>query len=255
MNETDVIANSKSKEHPDGIVVGPNKPDAIQFARVIKKLAIKLDAIGMGDIRFVEPDAAGEDLFGKCLDEMVKDSYLIGKIEHWGIHDYGNDADNYHKIVNRPKNSNKSYWVTETAGINNLFGQLDDNPNTVIFWDGFDCVYQHARRNNYGSFPLNDWVFWIEEQGKPLLAYNSKDQSWIPRKQFYEYTQLFKFIKPGAIRIESNNINEKLAVYAFLSPNDQLGNWRSQQQHRTSETVWNNEESAKSEKPLKIVVT
>ena len=58
MNEADVVSVSKSAEHPDGIVEGPNMPDAVQFARVIKKLAKKLDTIGMSDIRFVAPDAA-----------------------------------------------------------------------------------------------------------------------------------------------------------------------------------------------------
>ena len=67
MNETDVIAMSKSAEHPDGIVEGPNIPDAVQYVRVVRKLAMKLDAIGMDDIRFVAPDAAGDRLFGDCL--------------------------------------------------------------------------------------------------------------------------------------------------------------------------------------------
>ena len=62
MNETDIMAMTKSAEHPDGIVEGPNIPDAIQYVRVIRELAEKLDAIGMGDIRFVAPDAGSETL-------------------------------------------------------------------------------------------------------------------------------------------------------------------------------------------------
>ncbi|BBE18603.1 hypothetical protein AQPE_2766 [Aquipluma nitroreducens] len=222
MNETDVISGSKSAEHPDGIVEGPNMPDAVQFIRVIKKLAKKLDAIGMSDIRFVAPDAAGDHLFASCLDEMVKDSYLMSKLVCWGVHNYSNDADNYQKIVSRPANLNKSYWVTEIAGIDNLFGQIDDNPTAFLFWDGFDCVYQHARRNGYGSIPPNDWVFWIKEQGKPLIAYNPEDKNWVPRKQFYEYAQLFKFLKPGASRIATSIIKDTPAIYAFVNPNMQL---------------------------------
>jgi O-glycosyl hydrolase len=222
MNETDVISRSKSADHLDGIVEGPNMPDAVQFVRVIKKLAKKLDAVGMSDIRFITPDAAGDHLFASCLNEMIKDSYLIGKIAHWGVHDYGNNAKNYYRIVNNPSNPNKSYWITETAGIDNLFGQLDDNSKAIIFWDGFDCVYQHARRNSYGSLPPNDWVFWIGEKGKPLIEYNAREQIWIPRKQFYEYAQIFKFIKPGAVRVASTNENENLTTYAFLNTDKQL---------------------------------
>jgi O-glycosyl hydrolase len=223
INETDIISLTKSKEHPNGIVEGPNMSDAIQFTRVITKLAKKLDAIGMSDIRFVAPDAGGDGLFGKCLDEMVKDPFLMNKLACWGVHDYGNDADYYLKIVNRPANPNKSYWITETAGIANIFGQLDDNPTAIFYWDGFDCVYQHGRRNGYGSVPPNDWVFWFgEKEGKPLIEYNALEKNWIPRKQFYQFAQLSRFIKPGAIRIAATCKNDNLVLYAFLNPDNQL---------------------------------
>ena len=223
MNETEILSTTKNDDHPNGIVEGPNMPDHVQFTRVLKKLAAKLDAIGMSDIRFVTPDAAGDALFSAILDEMVKDSGLMSKLACWGVHDYGNDAANYQKIVSLHPNPNKTYWVTETAAIANLFGQLDDNPAAFILWDGFDCVYQHARRNGYGDLPPNDWVFWFgEKDGTPLIKYSAKEQNWIPRRQFYEYAQLFKFIKPGAVRIAATSEKNNPAMYAFVNPNKQL---------------------------------
>jgi O-glycosyl hydrolase len=223
MNETDVISGSKSADHPDGIVEGPNMPDAIQYVRVIRKLAKKLDAIGMGDIKFVAPDAASDRLFGECLDEMVKDSCLMRKLACWGVHQYGNDAINYLNIINRPSNPNKSYWVTETAGIRNMLGQLDDNASAYIFWDGFESVYQHSRRNGYGSVPPNDWVFWLAgEEGKPLIEYIQSDKSWKPRKQFYEHAQLMKFIKPGSVRLGITCQESAIVVYAFRNPDGNI---------------------------------
>jgi len=68
MNETDIMAMTRSADHPDGIVEGPNIPDAIQYVRVVRKLAGKLDAIGMSDVRFVAPDSGGDRLFSECLD-------------------------------------------------------------------------------------------------------------------------------------------------------------------------------------------
>ncbi len=73
INETDIVSSTKKPERPDGIVEGPNMPDAGQYVRVIRKLAQKLDRTGMGDIRFAAPDAAGEKLFSACFDEMIKD--------------------------------------------------------------------------------------------------------------------------------------------------------------------------------------
>lgn len=223
MNETDIISRTKNAKHPKGIVEGPDMPDAVQFTRVIKKLAEKLDAIGMSDIRFVTPDGGdGDILFSACLNEMVKDSYLMGKLACWGVHQYGKDSGNYQKIISNPVNQNKSFWVTETAGIKNMLGQLDDDPKALIFWDGFDCVYQHGRRNGYGDVPPNDYIFGWKEEGKPLIEYIASTKSWKPRKQFYEHAQIMKFIKPGATRIETKGSDNNLVFDAFSNSNGEL---------------------------------
>jgi hypothetical protein len=216
MNETDIMSMTKSADHPDGIVEGPNMPDAYQYVRVVRKLAEKLDAIGMNDIRFVAPDAGSERLFGDCLDEMIKDSCLMGKLAFWGVHQYGDDAANYFNTIYRSAYPTKSFWVTETAGIRNMLGQLDDNASAYIFWDGFDCVYQHGRRNGYGSVPPNDWVFWLAgDEGKPLIEYIAADKSWMPRKQFYEHAQLMKFIRPGSVRIGITGQDSNIVACAY----------------------------------------
>ena len=223
MNETDIMAITKSTRHPDGIVEGPNIQEAVQYVRIVRKLAIKLDAIGMSDIRFVAPDSGGDRMFGDCLDEMVKDHYLMGKLECWGVHQYGNDAGNYQKRIFKSSFPTRSFWVTETAGISNMLGQLDDNATAYICWDGFDCVYQHGMRNGYGSVQPNDWVFWLAgEEGKPLIEYIEATKSWRPRKQFYEHAQVMKFVRPGAVRIGITGQDTSLSASAWLNPDGNL---------------------------------
>ncbi len=223
MNETDIMAMTKSIDHPDGIVEGPNIPEAVQYVRIIRQLAEKLDAIGMSDIRFVVPDSGGDRLFGACLDEIVRDEYLMGKLKCWGVHQYGSDAGNYRNRILKSSYPTRPFWVTETAGISNMLGQLDDNASAYIFWDGFDCVYQHGTRNGYGSVPPNDWVFWLPgEEGKPLIEYIEATASWKPRKQFFEHAQIMKFVKPGAIRIGITGQDSSLSAYAWLNPDGNL---------------------------------
>jgi O-glycosyl hydrolase len=223
MNETDIIGMTKNAEHPDGIVEGPNVADAVQWVRVVRKLGEKLDAIGMSDIRFVAPDAGGDRLFGDCLNEMVKDSSLMHKLARWGVHDYGNDAGNYWNIVSRSPYPTRPYWVTETAGIKNMLGQLDDNATAYIFWDGFDCIYQHGRRNGYGNVPPNDWAFWFKsDEGKPMLEYIAPASSWKPRKQYFEHAQIMKFVKPGSVRIGVTGQDSTLSAYAFCNPDGKI---------------------------------
>jgi hypothetical protein len=119
--------------------------------------------------------------------------------------------------------------VTETARISHMLGQLDDNASSYIFWDGFDCVYQHGRRNGYGSVPPNDWVFWFgPKDGTPLIEYIPATQTWKPRKQFYEHAQLMKFIKPGSLRI---GITGQYSIcLCLLQPRRKAGHHRQKQQ-------------------------
>jgi O-glycosyl hydrolase len=223
MNETDIVGLTVSAEHPLGLVEGPNVPDAVRYVRIVGKLAKKLDDIGMSDVKFVAPDAGGEVLFFAILNEMVKDPYLMNKLECWGVHQYGNDAENFLKKIKLSPYPTKPYWVTETARISHMLGQLDDNAKAYIFWDGFDCVYQHGRRNGYGSVPPNDWVFWFgPKDGTPLIEYLPGTKSWKPRRQFYEHAQLMKFIKPGSLRIGITGQDSTLSAYAFCNPEGQL---------------------------------
>jgi len=223
MNETDIMAMTRSARHPDGIVEGPNIPEAVQYVRIVRKLAGKLDAIGMSDIRFVAPDSGGDRLFGDCLDEMVRDEYLMGKLKCWGVHQYGSDAGNYRNRIFKSSYPTRPFWVTETAGISNMLGQLDDNATAYIFWDGFDCVYQHGMRNGYGSVQPNDWVFWLAgEEGKPLIEYSESTESWKPRKQFFEHAQIMKFVRPGSIRIGITGQDSSLSAYAWLDSDGNL---------------------------------
>jgi len=198
---------------------GPNVKDPVQFTRVLHKLAARLDGLGMSDVRFSSPDAAGGGHFGGCFDRMIQDPLVLGKMDHWGVHNYGNDAGGYWSTINGAAIANKRYWVTETAVIANLLGQLDDQATGYLFWDGFDCVYQHGRRNGYGDVPPNDWVFWEGEPGKPLVAYEAATQGWTPRKQFYEFAQVFRFVRPGAQRIGwSGSIPGLSRLEAFRHP-------------------------------------
>lgn len=216
MNETEQVLK--------GWYEGPNMTDAVQFVRVLTKLAAKLDAIGMNDIRFVAPDAASQSFFQSLLSEMVKDPLIMSKLCSWGVHNYGKDSGGYDRFIASSASRNKSFWVTETCGIANMFGQLGDNAGAYIFWDGFDSVYQHAiRHDSRWTTPPNDWCYWMKtDEGKPLIAYNLSTNSWTPRKQFYEHAQLFKYIAPGAVRIGATADRGKLAVYAFRNPDGKV---------------------------------
>jgi hypothetical protein len=66
-------------------------------------------------------------------------------------------------------------------------------------------------------------VFWYGPgEGKPLIGFDPANQSWKPRKQFYQFAQVFKYVKPGAVRIGVTGNDTSLMVHSFLNPDGQL---------------------------------
>lgn len=206
---------SPMNEADTGGVEGPDM-GATQFARILRKLAVKLDAIGLSDIRFSSPDAAGN--FQAYFNEIVKDPVIMAKVAHWGVHCYFPGTGGAQSIISGSAYPNKSFWVTETATFLTMLGQIDENPTANLVWDGFDAVYLHAIRAGRGSTPPNDSPG-IEP---PLVAYNTTTRLYTPRKGFYEHAQLFKFVAPGAQRIGASANDPNLILYAFNHPSGRL---------------------------------
>ena len=203
---------SPLNETDTGGVEGPNMTPT-QHARVLHKLAVKLDAIGMSDLRFVASEAASD--YNGYFNAIVADPVVMAKLAHWGVHQYGGDASAYQGPITASAFPNKTFWVTESADFNNMFGMLDDNATANMVWDGFDSIYQHAIRAGRGSTPPNDSPG-IQE---PLIAYNSTTHIFTPRKQFYQHAQLMKFVAPGARRIAATvSNNSALTAYAYQHP-------------------------------------
>jgi len=198
-------------EADTGGVEGPNM-GSVQFARVLRKLALKLNAIGMSDVRFHSPEAA--DSMDPFFDEIVKDPVIMGKLDLWAIHKYGSSTDDAQTKISASAYPTKKFWVTETASFSNVLGHLDEKPSGILIWDGFDSIYEHAIRAGRGSTPPNDSPG-IEP---PLISYNTTTHLYTPRKGFYENAQLFKFVSQGAVRIGATNNDANLTTYAFRQP-------------------------------------
>ena len=77
-------------------------------------------------------------------------------------------------------------------------------------WDGYDSVYNHAILAGRGLSPPND-----AGNGPALLAYNTSTHHIHPRKPFYEFAQLFKFIPAGSVRVAATESNGNVTIFAF----------------------------------------
>jgi hypothetical protein len=193
--------------------------DTPQMVRILHKLAVKLDAIGLSDIRFVAPEAAYLSDATATLSAIAVDPVIMAKMAHWGVHAYNTtDTSAFPGLIRNSGYPSVSYWITETASFPVMLNQITNGPTANLVWDGFDSVYNHAIRDGRGSTPPNDSVG-VE---LPLIAYDTSTHLYTPRKQFYEHAQLFKYVAPGALRIGSSSGSGNLVQYSFVNPNGQL---------------------------------
>ena len=149
---------------------------------------------------------------------MMADSFVAGRVDHFGEHIYENSAD-----PGTPFPS-KNYWLTESAAwcgscdtggtvtggewnfaratTDYFLGDLANGYSGILVYDAYDSFYYH--HNNFG--------FW------GLLAFNQTTGIYTPRARFYANAQLNRFIRPGAVRIGVNNSIPGVTVVAFYHP-------------------------------------
>jgi len=103
--------------------------------------------------------------------------------------------------------------MSETTAISDVMAMIGQNASSVLIWDAYDSVYNHAILAGRGSTPPNDNTF-----GLPLIAYNTSTHVYTPRQAFYQAAQIFKFVPSGSVRIDAAESNGSLTMYAFRHP-------------------------------------
>lgn len=198
---------------PEGAFVDPN-----QMVTLLHKLGTRLDQLGMSDVRFLPPQIANIDRASEYLNAIMADSYVMGKTDHFGFHNYAGYNDNISSTIS---SSNKNWWMTEwsqnaTDGwldngaqvkddwnfawvmVYDLFKILSTNgPNAALAWDGYDNVHDHCN-----CTAISRWG---------LLSLNNG--TYTPKKSFYSNKLIFKTVLPGFIRVATGNEPDILAFY------------------------------------------
>jgi O-glycosyl hydrolase len=209
MNETDLGP-------PEGPTVGP-----IQYVRLLRKLVVRLEELGLGDMRIVAPDTAYIDqATSKYIPALLADSIVMSKLDRFAVHNYDGHTGNVDAMIKNSPYSDRSVWLTEYAArcpacdngqtiddewgfarnsVRNLLNHLRDGAAAGLVYDAYDSFYEHHASMGYWG----------------LLAYNSASKSYTPRKRFYATAQIFKFVARGARRLGTSISNGQLQVSAF----------------------------------------
>jgi len=185
--------------------------DAAQHARVMRKLAQKLDAIGLADLRLFGPDTAAISAgVTQYLPALMGEPAVMAKLDHFGFHNYAGDSGGANNAIRNSAYPNRNFWITEVSNVWDALAHLSQGPAAILVWDGYDSVYNHAILAGRGSNPPND-----AGNGPALLAYNTSTHLYTPRKPFYEFAQLFKFVPAGSVRVAAAESNGNVTLYAF----------------------------------------
>jgi O-glycosyl hydrolase len=185
-----------------------------QHARVMRKLALKLDAIGISDLRLVGPDTAAIGTgVNDYLPDLMDEPAVMAKLDHFAFHNYAGDSGGADNAIRGSAYPNKNFWITEISNFPDVLAHLSQGPAAILVWDGYDSVYNHAILAGRGSSPPND-----AGNGPALLSYSTSTRLYTPRKPFYEFAQLFKFVPAGSVRIAATESSGNVTVIAFHQP-------------------------------------
>ena len=184
-----------------------------QYTRVMHKLAVKLDAIGLGDIRLVGPDIANISNVSSYMSPMMGDAALMAKVDHFAFHNYYGDSGGADSLIKNSAYPSKNFWITEVSNFSDALSHLSQGPAAILVWDGYDSVYNHAILAGRGSTPPND-----VGNGPALLAYSTSTHLYTPRAPFYQFAQLFKFVPPGSVMVDTTQAKSGVTVFAFTHP-------------------------------------
>lgn len=199
--------------------------DAKQYSRLLKKFMDRMQSIGLGDIKYVAPDVAGMDNGIKTyIPELMKDSAVMSKIAHIGLHSYGGYYAPIDSLLKHSAYPEKDFWMTEwnnwCKGCDNgelgeydykfaakcveyLFECLNNGTTAGLVWEGYDSYYEH-----HAPSPFSYWG---------MLAYDPKTEKYSPRENFYALQQVFKFVLPGSWRVSTKASGDSIVALTFYN--------------------------------------
>jgi O-glycosyl hydrolase len=241
-----LLVYARSNQNLHFNIVGPlNEPDipqygigistAAQYITVMHDLSALLDTNGLGDIRFVIPDLGNGNPSGytgtNWLPQLLADPLVMSKLANIGLHSYLPDGGNSVGVARTIQQSaypGTHFWMTEfntwcescvtcVGGTNTwsfsrglveyLLGHLANGASAAFVWEGYDSFYYMTDCwSYYGLFAVDN--------------INATPKTYTPRQAFYTFSQVTRYVRPGAQRISLTGTNTLLPALAFCNTNN-----------------------------------
>jgi O-glycosyl hydrolase len=192
------------------------------YAQLMRKLIDRMASLGMGDIRYVGPDPASMEAgIKRYIPELMKDSVIMSKLAHVGLHSYGGYYANADSALKHSKYPKSDFWITEwnawrdglddgkigvydytfaSQCVWHLLDLLKHGATALMEWEGYDSYYEH----HYPSL----FSYW------GILGYDHDKKTYSPRKHFYTIQQVTAFVAPGDWQVDVTG-GDSLRTVAF----------------------------------------
>lgn len=215
LNETDCAPD----EGP-----GITPQDMPKFLEVLTR---RLQKEGLSDLRLVIVDQCNPltEYFGPIL----KDPEAMKQVAVFSLHQYGADTDSLLpniELVRKSAYPNIPVWLTEYGDLKDddpgpenewksmcvkasrrVLRSLNDGVSAAMIWDAYDNFHEHDQLMRYYGLMRNT------------------DHIYTPKKRYYAAKQLYRFVRPGAVRIGltvPESESAKMAMAAFHNPDGSI---------------------------------
>lgn len=215
-----------------GLIAPMNEPDirkegptvgAEQYARLLKKLVLRMEAVGLGDIPYNIPDVAGmKNGLKSYIPELMKEPVIMKKVKHMALHSYAGYYAPVDSTLRKSPYPKSTYWVTEwnawckgcddgilgeynynfaSKSVGFLLELLKNNARAALAWEAYDSYYEHHAPSLFS--------YW------GMLGYEPESRTYFPRKNFFAIQQVSKYVLPDSYRIDVSEAGEDVVVLAF----------------------------------------
>jgi len=201
LNETDIGP-------PEGPKVEPE-----EFAKVIAVLDERFRD-GLENVKFVLPEQASFNT--EYVKHLINNPEIAERTGVISMHMYSNiPVEVLSKFVGTVRGSlcgDRSIWMGEYGDLDQsgemewyvawisthrLFNILEAGFNGAIFWDAYDNYHDHDEAwTIYGLLRVGRKVF-------------------TPKKRYYAAKQVYRFVRPGFVRVDANVESDKVRILAF----------------------------------------
>lgn len=200
----------------EGPQVGPE-----QYVRLLHKLIVRLDSLGLSDMRIVGPDTASAPKAVEAyLPALAKDPLVMSRLAYFGIHSYDGDAAGTNDALKSATTAGLDFWVTEFSGpcpgcdsgapnptdwaiaeatAEQAIELLYQGASGLQLYDAWDGYYEHHESVGYWG----------------LLAYDERTGTYSPRKTYFVLRQLTKYTPRNSVRLDASSDQDSVRVVAF----------------------------------------